>query len=414
MTAAETPMEPRSTPGRPRLLRAINERALLEHLRRLGPASRAQLARETSLSKPTVSQALANLERAGLVRIVGETRAGSGPGRVAVLYEPDPTTGHVLGIDIGRAWVRCAVADLAGTIAHRRDVRNRARSASGLVRTLTDLAHEVVDGAGLVWSQVVHTSIGSPGVFDIDERRMRFAHNLPGWGQTRLVEEMQEALGASVAVENDANLAAIGEMAYGWGRGTQAFVFLMVGSGVGMGIVIDGRLYRGAHGAAGEIGFLPLGADGSPGAPLLSDRAVSRGLMEEAAAADAVVRTAQALGMPRDHSAERIFAAAMDGDPRARAVVELEGERLALLVASVAAIVDPELVVLGGGIGRNLDALRAPLVRRLHELTPLRPRIVASELGSDTVLLGAVATGLGVARDLVFQRRAGDGRSATA
>lgn len=408
MTAAETTTEPRSTPGRPRLLRAINERALLEHLRRRGSASRAQLARETSLSKPTVSQALANLERAGLVRVVGETR--SGPGRVAVLYEPDPTTGHVLGIDIGRAWVRCAVADLAGTVVGRRDVRNRARSARGLVRTLTDLAREVVGGVGLDWSQVAHTSIGSPGVFDTDERRMRFAPNLPGWGQTGLVEEMKEALGSSVAVENDANLAAIGEMAYGWGREAQTFAFLMVGTGVGMGIVIDGRLYRGVHGAAGEIGFLPLGADGSPGAPLLTDRAVSRrGVMEEAAAADGVVRTAQALGMPRDQSAERIFAAAMGGDPVARRVVELEGQRLALLVASVAAILDPELVVLGGGIGRNLDVLRAPLLRRLHDLTPLRPRIVASELGSDTVLLGAIATGLEVARHLVFQQRAGDG-----
>src|SRR4051812_49568415 len=117
-------------PGTPRLLRAINERALLDHLRRAGAASRAQLARESGLSKPTVSQALANLERAGLVRELG--RVSPARGRTAVLYGPDPTAAYVVGIDIGRSWLRVAVADLAGRIVERRDERNRARSAVGL------------------------------------------------------------------------------------------------------------------------------------------------------------------------------------------------------------------------------------------------------------------------------------------
>jgi predicted NBD/HSP70 family sugar kinase len=173
-----------------------------------------------------------------------------------------------------------------------------------------------------------------------------------------------------------------------------------------MGIVVDGRLYRGAQGAAGEIAYLPVGDDGTPGAPALSAREASRrGLIEAAAAADGVVRTAAALGMARPSSAQAIFTAARNGDQIARSAVELEGQRLALMVASVAAILDPELVVLGGGVGRNLDLLEDSLSRRLHEITPLRPRIVASELGDDVVLLGAIASALEVARDLVFQRR---------
>src|SRR5207302_8830167 len=112
----------------------------------------------------------------------------------------------------------------------------------------------------------------------------------------------------------------------------------------------------------------------------------------------------------RPLSAQRVFAAARAGDVTARRVVELEGERLALLATAVAAILDPELIVLGGGIGRNVDLLLEPMSRRLHELSPLPPRIAASELGTDAVLLGAVATSLDVARDLVFQQRAGDGR----
>lgn len=409
MISRTTRPEPESTPGTPRLLRAINERALLEQLRWSGPTSRAQLARDTGLSKPTVSQALANLERAGLVRLVGA--ASQGRGRQALLYEEDPTAGYVVGVDIGRGWLRCAVADLTGAVAGRRDVRNRARSAASLVRTLVDLAREVVTGAGLAWEQVVHTLIGSPGVFDTRRGRLLFAPNLPGMGQTGLVEAMRQALGPSVTVENDANLAAIGERAFGQGASVGTFVFLTVGTGVGMGVVVDGRLYRGAHGAAGEVGFLPLGADETPGAPSPADaEVIRRGLLEEATAADGVVRTAQAMGMAGATTARGVFAAARARDPVAQAVVQLEGERLAPLVATIAAILDPELIVLGGGVGRNLDLLQGPLEKRLHALTPLRPRIAVSALGNDGVLLGAIATGLELARDLVFQRRAGDGR----
>jgi len=397
-----------STPGTPRLLRALNERSLLAHLRRTGPTSRAQLARDTGLSKVTVSVAMANLERAALVRAVGESSPGRG--RVAVLYEADPTAGYVVGIDVGRAWVRCAVADLSGTIVGRRDVPNRARSAGRLVAAVADLAREVVEGAGVTWEQVVHTLIGSPGVFNPASGRLLFASNLPGWGRTGLVEALRLSLGPSVDVENDANLAAVGERDCGAGAGVSTFVFVTVGTGVGMGIVVDGRLYRGARGAAGEVAYLPVGADGGPGAPPASGPDLRRrGMLEEATSADAVVRTAAALGMAGARSAQAVFEAARRGDPIALEAVELEGRRLALAVGSVAAILDPELVVLGGGIGRNLDLLREPMARRLAQLAPLRPSIVVSHLGEDAVLRGAVATALDLARDLVFERRAGSG-----
>src|SRR3954453_13855362 len=141
--------------GTPRLLRAINERTLLDHLTSAGPASRAQLARETGLSKPTVSQALANLERAGLVRELG--RVTPVRGRSAILYGADPTAAYVVGIDIGREWLRVAAADLDGRIFARRDERNRARSATALVAGVSEVAHGVVAAAGLTWSRVAHT-----------------------------------------------------------------------------------------------------------------------------------------------------------------------------------------------------------------------------------------------------------------
>jgi predicted NBD/HSP70 family sugar kinase len=386
-------------PATPRLLRRLNERTLLAHLRRVGPRSRAQLARDTGLSKPTVSLALANLERAGLARTVGEL--ASSRGRAAILYAPDPTAGYVVGIDVGRDWVRVAAADLAGAIVARTDARNRARSGVALVRRVAELAHEVVAEAGLTWAQVAHTVVATPGVFDLESGRLEHAPNLPAWGRPGVMDELHEALPPSVAFENDANLAALGEGAYGSGRGASTFVYVAVGSGLGTGIVIDGELYRGAHGVAGEVAYVPITGDGSvPAAPV-------RGMLEEAASADAVVRTAKALGMRGSLTAKQVFAAARAGDALAMATVESEADRLALVVGTVAALLDPEFIVLGGGIGANVDLLRARLEERLGRLTPLRPRVVQSELGNDAIVLGAIATALDTARESVFEERAG-------
>ena len=376
---------------------------MLECLRSTGPSSRPGLARIAGLSKPTVSQALANLESVGLVRTVGP--ASPSLGRTAMLYEVDPTAGYVVGIDIGRAWIRVAAADLSGEIVARRDERNRARSGSALVRSVAAVAHEVVEAAGLTWKQVAHTVVGGPGVFDPDSDRLRHAPNVPGWSRPGVMSELREALPPTVALDNDANLAAVGERSYGSGRDARTFVYVSVGTGIGMGVIIDGELYRGAHGAAGEVGYLPLGEDGAAGAA--GREARRRGILEEAASADAVVRTAKRLGMESATSAKRVFAAARGGDALALAAVDAEAQRLALVVGTVAAIVDPEFVLLGGGVGSNIDLLRPPLERRLGELTPLAPPVAEGELGQDAIVLGAVASALDTARDLVFEQRAG-------
>ena len=389
-------------PGTPRLLRAHNERAVLEHLRAAGPSSRPGLARIAGLSKPTVSQALANLEAAGLVRPVGP--ASPSMGRTAMLYEADPTAGYVLGVDIGRAWIRVAAADLSGVIVARRDERNRTRGAAALVKAVGEVAHDVVGAAGITWRKVAHTVVGGPGVFDPDGDRLRHAPNLPGWSRPGVMSSLREALPPTVTLDNDANLAAVGERTYGSGRDARTFVYVSVGTGIGMGVIIDGELYRGAHGAAGEVGYLPLGAEDEPARGRDAKR---RGILEEAASADAVVRTAKQLGMRGATSAKRVFSAARAGDELALAAVEAEANRLALVVGTVAAIVDPEFVLLGGGIGSNIDLLRPPLERRLAELTPLAPPVAEGELGQDAIVLGAVASALDTARDLVFEQRAG-------
>jgi predicted NBD/HSP70 family sugar kinase len=380
--------------GTPSLLRAINARTILELIQRDGPVSRAQVARDSGLSKPTVSLGLAALLDAGLVREVGRSSGGRGP--TAVLYELNPEAGWVAGIDVGRRWVRAAIADITGTIVARRHERARVSSARALIGQIGAMARGLAGDAGVGWDQVVHTTVGSPGVFEPTRGTVTLAPNLPGWGRHGLVEALLAELGTQVGVENDVNLAAVGERWKGLGRGVRDFGFLSIGTGVGMGLVLGGELYRGSRGAAGEVGYLPIGGD--PHDPHVR----RRGAFEEVTNAAGVVRTAREAGMTGPLTPKKVFALARRGDPTACEVVATEARRLALGLAVVVAVVDLELVVLGGGIGGNADLLLEPLERELRALSPLRPRLTASALGEDAVLQGAVATALAAAQDWLF------------
>ena len=392
-------------PWNRRVLRSINEQVLFDALREAGTTSRAELARSTGLSKPTVSAALASLEQAGLVRRTGQTVQGGGRGRAAVLYEPDPTAAYVVGVDIGREWIRAAVAGLDGVQIRRRDTPNRASTAAATVRAAAAVAREATAAAGVDWRSVAHVVVGGPGVVDPRTHRVRYAVNLPGWQKTGLFDRMQEELGTGLDLLNDADLAALGEYAAGAGQGCPIFAYLWVGTGVGAGYVIDGRVVRGAHGAAGEIGYLPLYPLPVEGEETGGD-APGRGALEDAINGDGVTRLARALGMPKVTSAKQVFDAARSGDAAAGRVVRHEAARLAHAVAAIAAVLDPELVVLGGGIGRNADLLLEPLQAALRELSPLHPRVAPASLGDDAVLIGALSTAAEAARKQVFDNRA--------
>jgi predicted NBD/HSP70 family sugar kinase len=385
------------TVGTPSLLRAINERTILDLIHGQGPLSRAQVARVSGLSKPTVSLAFGGLLDARLVREVGRTRGERGP--TAVLYELNPMAGWVVGVDIGRKWVRAAIADIAGTIVARRDEHAKVSSAKSLIGQVGGIARRLAAEAGVQWSQVTHATLGSPGVFDPIHGYVAMAPNLPGWGRSGLVQAVRDELGTNVSFENDVNLAALAEHTHGLGRNVQNFVFLSIGTGIGMALVLDGRLYRGAHGAAGEVAYMPFGK-GDPRDP--ANR--RRGAFEEAAAAAGIIRTARRLGMRPPLTPERIFLAARRGNATAARVVEAEAVMLSLAIATVTPVLDPELVVLGGGIGRNGDLLVAAIERELRQLLPFRPKVAVSALGEDAVVRGAVAIALEVARDRVFAR----------
>ncbi|NMI01363.1 ROK family transcriptional regulator [Pseudonocardia acidicola] len=393
------PVAPLTAGVAPSLLREMNQRLLLDRLFTAGPATRPQLARTAGLSQPTVIAALDDLERAGLVT----AGAGGGRrlGRPAKLYAANPTAGSVAGIDIGRGWLHLRVADLLGDTLSELSVRNTAKSAAALVELTARSLEEAAEKAGLSAGSVTHTAIGSPGVLDPRRGGVRYAANLPGWHQAGLAQALADRIGPAISVDNDANLAALAELTYGAARGLKDVAYLTVGSGVGVGLVLNGRVYRGFTGAAGEVGYLPIGERSSTAR---AGRA-ARGMLEEAVAADAVVRYARQAGLTGRITAERVFELAHHGEPRALEAIAEEGRQLALAVASIAALLDPELIVLGGRVGQNLDLLEPAITAALREVTPMRPTLVAGELGEDAVVRGAIARGTILARETVFTDR---------
>jgi predicted NBD/HSP70 family sugar kinase len=373
--------------ARPPLIRAMNEQMLLGHIRVSGPVSRADLARISGLSKPTVSLALANVERAGLVRIAGQ-RTGV-PGRTAQLYEVRPEAGFVLGLDIGLKYLRGAVADLAGEVRTRDSRTVVATSVRGRLAELVELADDLCDRAGTSRQAVTQTVIGTPGVYDPQRNAIALTGGLAGWDRPAALTGLREAFGPSVALENDVDAAALAERTHGYGRDCESFAFVHVGTGIGMGLVLDGRLHRGVHGVAGEIAFMPL-AEGE------SDDARRRGPLEAAAAAAGIVRAARKAGMRGPVSARSVFAAAARGDERAAAVVADEARLVASAICCVITVVDPGLIVLGGGIGQA-PGFAAAVSAALAAMTPVLPEVKVSALGSDVVVDGCLAEGASLA-----------------
>jgi predicted NBD/HSP70 family sugar kinase len=370
---------------------------VLESIRTHGPLSRAQVARETGLSKPTVSQALLALERSMLVRQAGRTSGGKGP--TAVLYELNPTAGWVVGLDVGRDFVRAAIADLNGTSVASRQERAKVRSARTLIGQIGEIAHSLASQAGIGWRQVTYAVVGSPGVFDPERGQVALAHNLPGWGRAGLLEAVRDELGTKVAFENDVNLATLGERARGLGRGVDDFVYLHVGTGVGMGLVLGGELYRGASGAAGEVAYLPIATTDPHG-----KTARRRGALEEVLGAEGIVSLARREGVRAVTEPQEVFDRARRGERAAGRAAAVVAERVALAIAAVTPIVDPALVVLGGILGRNGDVLLGPVRRELHRLSPFEPRVAGSSLGDDAIVTGAVSMALAAAQGQLFTR----------
>ncbi|HEY8501732.1 MAG TPA: ROK family transcriptional regulator [Solirubrobacterales bacterium] len=378
-----------SSRATPTLLRDLNERTVLETIRAGSPISRAEISRRSGISKPTVSLALESLLQADLVRET--TNRPDGPGYGAVYFEPVAEAAVVLGLDLGARFVRGAVCDLAGEVRARQDVELTVAEVAGAVEAIVRLHSSLLETSGLDRDRIDGVVVGVPGVVEQGTGLLRVAENVAGLEGRAFASELQSALGLPVTLENDVNLAALGEQWRGVARGVDDFVFLSIGTGVGAGVVLGGELHRGRHGAAGEIDFALIAFDGvDPAAEKVSELA------------------AELVGRAEDP--RTVFGAAREGDEAARSVVAEVARRIALHVAPFAAVADVELVVLGGGIGANGDLLLDPIGHQLTEWLPFPPRLEVSTLGEAAVLTGALAVGVQSARENVFSRRSRVGR----
>jgi predicted NBD/HSP70 family sugar kinase len=375
------------------LLRELGEQAVLETIFREGPITRPEIAAATTLSKPTVSAAVSRLEQAGLVHAAG-IRPGQ-RGRSPVAYVVSDKAGFVVGGDIGGTNVRVAASDLFGEpICDRKRPTTKDGSRAVGVQIL-EMVSEVIDEAGATRGRPLALGISAPGVIDQTSGRVTsLAYNVTPEGGFDPLEVIRDRFDLPVLVDNNVNLAAVGEKWFGLARGISTMVFIGIGAGIGMGIIIDNELVRGAHGAAGEIAYLPLVGD-----PFDPRHRLHGGLEDEVAAAGILEAFNQrrAAAGPGPASVHEVFELARAGDGAARAVIEHVASRLGAAIATVCAIIDPELVVLGGGIGANPLLLR-PVRGAAAALVPITARIETSSLGDRAALQGAIAVALQAAR----------------
>jgi predicted NBD/HSP70 family sugar kinase len=385
-------------PGTPRLLRALNDRAALELLLAKGPLTRAQLGELTGLSKVTASQLVERLEERGLVTRVGELAGGRGPN--AQMYAVVPATAYVVGVEVGPQHVVAAAVDITGKISGRVDVS--IGDTDDPVRVVHAAVVEAAEAAGAPLKRIRRVVLGTPGLVDPSTGEISFAWDLPKWHRG-LLGALRADLDRPVVFENDVNLAAIAEAYTGAAVGVTDFVLVWVGRGVGLAVMIGGRLHRGSTGAAGEIGYLPV-----PGSPVPRDVArrakgsALAGSFQQLISADAVRAVAREHGFKAPSGADAVRAAIAAGTKGGPVLDEI-ASRLALGVAGVGVVLDPALVVLAGDIGLAGGAALAQRVE--HEvaaITPISPRVVSTEVESEPVLNGALLTGLDAVREEVF------------
>ncbi|MEV7670467.1 ROK family transcriptional regulator [Streptomyces sp. NPDC007872] len=393
------------TPGTPRVLRAMNDRAALDLLLEHGPLSRTRIGKLTGLSKPTASQLLARLEAAGLVVATGTTEGRPGPN--AQLYSVNARAAYAAGLDVTTRRIRAAVADVTGEIVGEAELPTPGRSAAGVVGQVTEALDGAVKAAGIAREDVRRLVIGTPGAFDPATGRLRYASHLPGWHSPTLLEELAAALPMPFEYENDVNLVALAEQRLGAARGHSDFALLWNEEGIGAALVLGGRLHRGFTGGAGEVGFMPV-----PGTPLVRQVAkANSGGFQELAGVQSVPRIARALGIdtpeqPYVPVASGLLAhaaGAADEDPRYAALLDRYAERVAIGLSSVVAVLDPELIVLSGEVlVSGGEPLRARVQSALADLAASRPRLVLAAVPRRPVLRGALESALAATRDEVF------------
>ncbi|WP_028059277.1 ROK family transcriptional regulator [Candidatus Solirubrobacter pratensis] len=382
---------PQGRAGSLESLRRLNRLRVIHALRDEGQISRAEIARRTGLSRSTVSSLVADLQADGLVveRPEPGSAHGAQGGRPPILLSFDASAGAAVGIDFGHSHLRVAVSDLASTIlAERKLPLDTDHDAQQGLELAAEMVADALSDAGVQRTQVIGAGMGLPGPIEQSAGTVGSSAILPGWIGMMAASEMRRRLDIPVMVDNDANLGALAEAAFGAGQDAGDLIYLKVSSGIGAGLILNGRLYRGSSGLAGELGHVLVDPDG------IVCRCGNRGCLETVAATGALVDL-----LRRSHGDEltvdAMLEAARGGDLGCRRVIHDAGRALGQVVATLLNVLNPELLVVGGDLAGAgdllLDGMRESVGRAALPEAARRADVVGGVLGDRAQVLGALA-----------------------
>jgi len=383
----------------------LNKHAILDRIRFTpGGISRVELARQLRLTRAAVTSIVNDLEALGLVQESGS----QGPsGRKPVDLEINPSSGHVLGIDIGSTHVTVVLSDASARVLREwEEPLDVTRGPQTCLDQTNRIVQTMVREHHLEMNQVGAAGVGVPGPVCKDTGRVVSAPAMPGWENYPVQEVLQDMWHIPVTLSNDAELGALGEWAYGAARGEPSLVYIKVGHGVGAGLLVDGQIYRGVGGTAGEIGHTTLYEDGPPCI------CGNRGCLEAIAGGRAVaqrgregvrkgLQTRLADIQPVESITFRdVIDAARRGDLLSQRILADTGQHLGTAVANLVNLFNPGMVVIGGGISQIGDQLIEP-IRQVVQRRSLRAasqtvRISGALLGRRSTSMGAVVEALSV------------------
>ncbi len=387
-----------------------NKRVILDMIRFTpGGISRSEIARQMDLTRAAISTIIADLESQGLVHAV--TEGPTTGGRRPVLLEINPHRGFVLGIDMGATHLGMVVTDLAAHVINEIEVPfSISDGPRDCIPRLEGQVKHLLENSGIDLAHLHAIGIGVPGPVVVEAGSVGAPPIMPGWDGYPIRANLQSMWGVPVSLGNDAELGALGEWAAGAGRGARNLVYIKVGSGVGAGLLLDGEIYRGTTGCAGEIGHIAIMESG----PVCT--CGNRGCLEAVAGGWAIARQAReavksgkrtqlSVLEPGLITARDVAAAARMGDLVAQQIITEAGAHLGVAIASLVNLVNPSMVVVGGGVAQLGDLLLEP-IRSAVRVRSLRSaaqavRINAAVLGRRSTSVGAGVQAINVALDLL-------------
>ncbi|MGW0855717.1 ROK family transcriptional regulator [Streptomyces sp. NPDC002690] len=373
------------TPGSQTSLHRANLERVVRAVRMAGSLTQAEIARSTGLSAATVSNIVRELKDGGTVEVT-PTSAG---GRRARSVSLSGDAGVVIGVDFGHTHLRVAIGNLAHQVLAEESepLDVDASSADGFGRAEA-LVNRLIRTTGIGQDKVIGVGLGVPGPIDVESGTLGSTSILPGWTGINPSAELAARLGVPVYVDNDANLGALGELVWGSGRGVRDLAYIKVASGVGAGLVINGAIYRGPGGTAGEIGHITLDEAG----PVC--RCGNRGCLETFTAARYVLPLLRPSHGP-DLTMDRVVQLAREGDPGCRRVIADVGRHIGSGVANLCNLLNPSRVVLGGSLAEAGELVLGPIrdsVARYSIPSAARQlSVLPGALGGRAEVLGALA-----------------------